>query len=51
MATIELRPTSDWEPGYWLGRAIGWVGPELAFAGPILGVSCGMRPMRGRSSN
>ena len=23
---------------------IGWVGPELAFAGPLLGVSCGSDP-------
>ena len=44
MATIESRPTSDWEPGYWLGWAIGWVGTELAFAGPLLGVSCGSDP-------
>ena len=27
-----------------LGWAIGWVGPELAFAGPLLGVSCGSDP-------
>ena len=30
--------------GYWLVWAIGWVGPELAFAGPLLGVSCGRDP-------